>query len=134
VLNDPLVRAFEAGAVDGTNFHHRDHLYVAWCYLKDLPLEEVVPRYTKHLRNLACKLGVPQKYHATISWAYLILLDRAMHDPDLSNKDLDAVLKKYPSLLDRDRGMLAEYYDKAELNSPEARERFVLPRPRNRNS
>jgi hypothetical protein len=30
-LTDPLVQAFEQATLDPTAFHHREHLYVAWC-------------------------------------------------------------------------------------------------------
>jgi hypothetical protein len=130
VPSDPLVQSFEAGTLDPARFRHREHLYVAWCYLRELPLEEALPRYALHLRRLTEKLGVPGKYHATITWAYLILLDDAMHDPALEGAGFDALLARYPSLLDARGGMLSEYYDRAELDSDVARRRFVLPRAR----
>jgi hypothetical protein len=126
MIDDPLVRAFEAGTVDPAKFNHREHLYVAWCYLKALTLEDALLRYVRHLRLLASTLGVPGKYHATITWGYLVLLDEAMHDPELSCAGFDAVLEKHPTLLDRHA--LHAYYKPEELASPAARQRFVLPR------
>jgi hypothetical protein len=125
---DPVVVAFEDGTIDPARFDHRTHLYVAWCYLKHLEPEEALLRYVRHLRLLAAKLGVLDKYHATITWGYLVLLDTAMHDPTLAGASFDAVVAKYPSLLDR--RALYHYYDEEELRSAEARRRFVLPRGR----
>jgi hypothetical protein len=50
MLSDPLVKAFEAGAVDPQAFGHREHLYVAWCYLKTLTLEDALARYVPRRR------------------------------------------------------------------------------------
>jgi hypothetical protein len=126
-LCDPLVLAFEAGTIDPPAFRHREHLYVAWCYLKALPAEDALARYVRHLRVLTVKLGVPSKFHATLTWAYVALLDGAMRDPALVAADFEALLRRYPSLLDAKHGMIFDYYDAAELGSDVARSRFVLP-------
>lgn len=126
MLTDPLVLAFEAAAVDPTRFHHREHLYVAWCYLRDLPLEEALARYVRHLRQLTVALGVPGKFHATMTWSYLILLDQAMQRSP--GADFDQLLAANPALLDHRTGALFDHYDRAQLDSDEARRRFVLPR------
>jgi hypothetical protein len=129
-MSDPLVEAFEAATVDPAAFGHREHLYVAWCYLRELPLEDALVRYVRHLRRLAAALGVPGKYHATITWAYLVLLHDAMQDPELPGDDFASVLAKHSALLDQKGGLLSAYYDPAELASDVARRLFVLPRPR----
>jgi hypothetical protein len=128
MLNDPRVQAFETATIDPSVFRHRDHLYVAWCYLQALPLEEALARFVRHLRSLAQALGAPGKFHATITWTYLILLHEAMQEPELSGADFDTLLSKHPSLLDQKEGALFEHYDRAEIDSEVARQRFVFPR------
>ena len=124
-LTDPLVEAFERASLDPSAFHHREHLYVAWCYLSSLPLEDALARYVRHLRQLTVALGVPHKFHATLTWAYVLLLRDAMdRSPGVG---FDQLLALHPSLLDR-QGALAPHYAGSELDSPEARRRFVLPR------
>jgi len=126
MLTDPLVQAFERAAVDPAAFHHREHLYVAWCYLQALPLEEALARYVRHLRQLTVAIGAPDKFHATMTWAYVVLLDEAMRgSPDAT---FDELLAANPALLDRRAGALHAHYDGAQLDSDEARRRFVLPR------
>jgi hypothetical protein len=128
MTNDPLVRAFEAAAIDPSTFHHREHLYVAWSYLRELALEHALARYVEHLRRLTVALGVPEKYHATITWTYVVALHDAMaQQPEL---DFDALLRARPDLLDHRSGVLAKHYDRDELDSAAARARFVLPRRR----
>jgi hypothetical protein len=123
-----LVHAFETASVDPATFHHREHLLVAWTYLRELPLEHALVRYVEHLRKLTVALGVPDKYHATITWTYVIALADAMAEhPQL---DFDALVRECPQLLDHRAGVLASHYDRDELASDRARARFVLPRRR----
>lgn len=122
-LDDPTLVAFEQGTLDPASFHHRDHLYVAWCYLRSLPLEEVVPRYSRCLRAFASRAGAERKYHATMTWAFLAVLDDAMKTS--AAPTFDALVVEHPELLDR--RVLERFYSRSELESPRARERFVLP-------
>jgi hypothetical protein len=125
-MNDPLVLAFESATIDPTKFRHREHLYVAWCYLRALPEEAALARYAHYLRRLTIALGVPGKFHTTMTWAYVILLHEAMDaSPDAAFDDL---LANNPALLDHRSGALYAYYDREQLSSDEARRRFVLPR------
>jgi N-formylglutamate deformylase len=126
MLTDPLVRAFEKTTIDPNAFHHREHLYVAWCYLRALPLEDALARYVRHLRALVAALGVPDKYHATMTWAYVVLLHEAMDKSP--GATFDDLLVKNPALLEPRAGALRAFYAPAELDSQEARRRFVLPR------
>jgi hypothetical protein len=123
-----LVRAFEAASVDPSAFHHREHLLVAFTYLRSMTLEQALARYVEHLRRLTVALGVPEKFHATMTWTYVVALADAMAEhPGLG---FDALLEACPQLLDHRAGVLAMHYDREELDSPRARARFVLPRRR----
>jgi hypothetical protein len=124
---DQLVQSFENATIDPATFRHREHLYVAWWYLRGMPLEDALARYVRYLRQLTVALGVPQKFHATITWVYLLMLQEAMErSPSLS---FDELLAVNPGLLDH-RATFDAYYDRDQLQSDEARRRFVLPRPR----
>ncbi len=125
VSHDPLVVAFEAASIDPASFHHREHLYVAWCYLCALSLEEALARYVRHLRQLTRALGAPEKFHATVTWAYVLLVHDAMQRSP--NASFDALLEENPALLDHRSGALSRLYDRAELDSDRARRHFVLP-------
>jgi hypothetical protein len=127
-LTDPLVCAFESATLDPARFHHREHLYVAWCYLSSLPLEDALARYVRHLRELTSALGVPDKFHATVTWAYVLLLHAAMDRAP--GATFDALLEANPALLNHrhQSGAIYAFYDHEELESEEARRRFVLPK------
>jgi hypothetical protein len=125
---DPLVHAFERATIDPRTFRHREHLYVAWCYLRELAVEDALARYVRYLRQLTQALGVPQKFHATMTWAYVVLLDDAM--ARMPSAGFDELLAANPGLLQHRGGALDSYYDRDELESAEARQRFVLPKRR----
>lgn len=100
MLTDQRVVAFEEARIDPQCFRHRDHLFVAWCYLRAMPLEDALARYVRFLRALVEKLGVPHKFHRTVTWGYLVLLDTCMREtPAL---EFDALLVAHPRLLAKD--------------------------------
>ena len=115
--------AFESCAIANTEFHHADHVRVAWIYLQHSPLLEAMQRFIASLRRFASHHGVPMLYHETITLAYLLLIHERMNgetsfdDFRANNPDL---FTWKPSILDR-------YYSAETLASDRARAAFVLP-------
>ena len=68
------IAAMESGDIDAATFDHESHVYLGWLYVREYPLTEAIGRFTGALRRLTEKLGVPGKYHDTISWFYLLLI------------------------------------------------------------
>ena len=126
-MNDrDFVDAFEACAIASSDFHHADHVRLAWIYLRRHPLIEAIERFTTSLQRFAAHHSVPGLYHETISWAYLLLIHERMQRDGASggwesfraaNGDLFAWK---PSILER-------YYSPETLNSDLARSVFILP-------
>src|SRR5919206_224352 len=122
-----FLRSFEDCTLPNTSFHHRDHVRLAWLYLRRHPALEALARFTEGLKRFAAANGKPGLYHETITWAYLLLIHERMarseadtwEDFARSNPDL---LVWNPSVLDR-------YYEKETLGSELARRVFVLPGP-----
>ncbi len=121
-----LVAGIEGCTIAGRDFRHADHVRLAWIYLRDCPLLEAIARFSSALRRFAAHHGVPEKYHETVTWAYLLLIHERMRrggEPQdwerfrAENADLFA---RNPSILDR-------YYARATLESDVARKTFVLP-------
>ena len=124
--DETLVGSFESGAVPPGGFHHREHVRVAWYYLRRYPLADALARFASALRRFADAQGKPGLFHETITTAYVLLINERLDGAgrDLSwegfaeaNADL---LTWQPSVLDR-------YYHKATLTSDRARRTFVLP-------
>jgi len=73
-----FVAAFESCALPSEGFHHRDHVRLAWLYLKELPPAQALTRFTEGLQRFAEAHGKPGLYHETITWAYLLLIRERM--------------------------------------------------------
>ena len=121
-----FVAAFEACAIAAEDFHHADHVRLAWIYLGEHPLLEAIERFTKSLQRFARHYGVPGLYHETITWAYLLLIHERMQR-DGAPKDWESFRAANSDLFDRKPSILDRYYAPGTLNSDLARRVFVLP-------
>jgi len=117
------VDAFERGDVDPDAFDHEAHVYLAWLYLERFPLPEALERFDAALRSLTVKLGIPGKYHATITWFYLLLISERRNE--LPGEDWRRFRRRNADLLEG--GVLERYYNGRTLASARARRAFVLP-------
>jgi len=120
-----FITAFEACTLPPSEFHHRDHVRLAWIYLREDELLPALTRFATSLRRYATSLGAASKYHETITWAFLFLIHERMQRTPCEdfatfaslNEDL---LAWHPSVLER-------YYTPALLGSELARTTFVMP-------
>lgn len=120
-----LFTEFKDASVDPAEFDHEAHVLVAWRYLQDDDLLPAIEKYSNALKTLTRKLGVPDKYHETITWFYMIAVGERLAGSSISewsgfraaNEDLFA---REPSLIQR-------YYSSDHLMSENARRVFVLP-------
>ncbi len=120
-LNPLTIEALERGEIDVEAFDHEAHVFAAWRFVAELPLPEAIERFSGALMRLTRKLGVPEKYHGTVTWFYMLLIAER-YRPD---QDWAAFRDANQDLLERD--LLARYYTPECLASDEARARFVLP-------
>ncbi len=126
--DDEIIHRFEDHTLPPASFRHREHLLVAWTYLRALPFAEAAARFATNVRGFAEAHGAGAKYHETVTWAYAALLHERMH----ASRELgfDELLAKNADLLDHEGGALRAHYDSATLSADLARTVFVLPRPR----
>ena len=100
------------------------HVYVAWLYLERFPLLEAIAKFDAALRRLTASLGIPGKYHATITWFFMMLIaERRGATPD---SDWFRFRRANDDLIS-DGKILQRYYDNETLASDRARQSFVLP-------
>ena len=95
-----LTRALERGQPPADGFPHAAHLRVAWVYLNEAPsLDEAIERMSATLRGFAASVGKADKFSrpATVFWMLQVASARAM----MPEAELDAVLRAYPRLLDK---------------------------------
>ena len=120
---DAELARFEAGAVDETTFSHAEHVRLAFEMLQRLPFDAALARYAAGLRRLATRVGRPERYHATITVAFLAAVaERRARSGAATWNDFQAAA---PELLDR--RCLERWYPAELLASDLARGTFVLP-------
>jgi hypothetical protein len=122
-----LVARFEDGSLPAAELGHREHVQLAWLYLRSgAAFEEAALRFCTNLRRFAVSQGKADRYHATMTWAYLALVNERMHRGPAS-ADFAAFAGANPDLFDHERGALRSCYDEKTLASPMARSVFLLP-------
>lgn len=128
---DPLsdtefIEQFENCALPAATFHHRDHVRLAWLYLNRLPLLDAIARFSEGLKRFAMANGKPDRYHETVTWAFLLLIHERMMQSvaGLSWADFAAA---NADLLDWRENILKRYYHEKTLESEQAKKVFLLP-------
>jgi hypothetical protein len=118
-----FVAAFEDCSLADDCFHHRDHIRLAWIFLRDMPILDALSRYSAGLRRFAASRGVPDRYHATITFAFLLLIQERRRKgetwPEFETANSD--------LFSWNPSILSTYYRAETLASNAARQSFVLP-------
>ena len=124
MTDDELIAGFEAASI--ASFHHRDHVRVAWIYLKRLGLLEALAAVSRGLRRLAAAEGQQAKYHETVSWLYVFVIHERIAS-DGGETSWEEFEKANPDLLTNWGAFVRRYYTPRTLSSPIARRSFVLP-------
>lgn len=119
--------AFARGAIDPADFDHTAHLRVAFAMAGRYAFDEALARYSRGLRRLCARAGRPDRFHMTITVAFLALVAERRADADAPGppETWATFAARNPDLLDR--GCLERWYDRATLASARARQGFVLP-------
>jgi hypothetical protein len=124
--DEELLGAFEAGCEPEGGFHHREHLRVAWLYLRRDPWPVALGRFSESLKRFALAQGKPGLYHETVTVAYFLLIHERMAEEGAPD-GFDAFLARHPELQGSQPSILDRYYDPATLGSDRARRVFVMP-------
>ena len=119
------IEAFERGDIDVEHFNHEAHVYMGWLYLEEFDATEAIARISAALKRITLQLGVPDKYHATITWFFMFVI--AERRAFAVSQDWNSFRRDNGDLFSRDNNVLNRYYNKQTLASSAARERFVLP-------
>ena len=125
MTDEHLMRDFEAGRAPDGGFHHREHVRVAWNYLRRHPLPEAMGRFCSGLRQFAGRQGASGLYHETVTVAYLLLINERLNGHD--HLDWEAFAAGNPDLLAWKPSLLDRLYAPETLASDRAREVFLMP-------
>jgi hypothetical protein len=115
-----FAQAFERFEIPNEGFHHHDHIRLAWIYLKLHGPREGSLRISAAIRKFAAHHGKTEKYHETVTAAWMLLVAQAAHCSSFTE-----VITEFPQFLDK--AFLAEFYSSELLQSEAARQTFVDP-------
>lgn len=104
-------------------FGHRQHIHLTWLAVRRYGTGPAVTLVSDGIRRTARYTGAPQKYHATVSRAWVELV--GYHAAEHTGNDFDAFVGSNPALLDK--RLLTRFYRSSTLAAPEARTGWVEP-------
>ena len=122
-----FLAALEGTTLPAAEFTHRAHVRAGFLYLHRHDFPGACVAMKRAIQGFAASLGKATLYHETMTIAYLALIAERLADepPGIA---FDAFMERYPELLSME--YFRSYYPAGELDAPEARATFVLPRPR----
>ena len=104
-------------------FGHSEHLEVAWSFLASHSLEDATRRTVSTIRHVAMLHGASDRYHDTITKAWVRLV--AVHMSRDRSDSFDEFIAQNGGLLDP--GLLERHYSSTALRSPAARQHWIEP-------
>jgi hypothetical protein len=126
MTDEELLARFEAQTLPEDGFHHRDHVRLTVAYLRRYPVLEVLDRLSAGLAALARARGRPDRYHETITWAFVFLVRERLVRTGC-DQTWEVFATRHSDLLDWKGGLLRRYYSDETLDSELARKYFLLP-------
>ena len=114
---------FLADRLDPAGFRHAEHVRAAFLLLRTLPLSDAIPRYAAALRAIAARAGAPEKYHETITVAFLAAISDRMSRSDA--RDWARFRDGNPDLMNK--AWIGGLYTSEELADPAARRWYREP-------
>lgn len=127
---EPRFATLMAEATVGSErFGHREHVYLTWLAVRRHGVTAAVGLISDGIQRTARYAGAPQKYHATVSRAWVEAVGYHVADDAISsraaNEDFAAFADRHPALLDK--RLLSSHYRSTTLASAEARTAWVEP-------
>jgi hypothetical protein len=114
-----LMAEVMAGA---SRFGHREHVHLTWLAVRRYGIPAAIALVSDGIRQTARYAGAPQKYHVTVSRAWVEIIG---HHADRSDKDFTAFTARCPAVLDK--RLLTRHYAPATLASQRARSGWAEP-------
>jgi hypothetical protein len=93
-----LISTFEAGILPPADFHHREHVRLAWLYLQLYGRAETERRLLQGLRALALRAGKPDKFDEPLTRAWVRRIDEAAASASAAPSS-EAFIARHPELL-----------------------------------
>jgi hypothetical protein len=104
-------------------FGHRQHVHLTWLAVHRAGMPAAVALVSEGIRRTARYAGAPQKYHVTVSRAWVELV--AHHVAEDPAPDFTSFAGRNPELLDK--RLLTRFYRSTTLAGSQARTGWVEP-------
>jgi hypothetical protein len=125
MTDEEFIRALENCRLPERDFGHAAHVRAGYLYLRRTDFAGALARIGRAIRNYAAHLGNPDRYHETITVAYLALIQQHIYERG-NGGGWTAFARDNAELLQP--GLLRQFYPAAQLESDLARKVFLLPR------
>lgn len=119
----PFAELMAAVTAAEGRFGHRAHVHLTWLAIRRAGMPAAIDVVTEGIKTTARYAGAPQKYHLTISraWVHLVAHHAAAHPAG----DFPTFAAANPALLDK--RLLTRFYRPATLAAPAARTTWQEP-------
>ncbi len=104
-------------------FGHREHVHLTWLAVRRVGMPAAIALVSNGIQRTARYARAPQKYHLTVSRAWVELV--AHHAAEHDQPDFAAFAERNPALLDK--RLLTRFYRSMTLAGPGARTTWVEP-------
>lgn len=120
-----LLEAFVDTSLPSDQFHHQQHVEVAWRFVRHYGMPAALGEFTTAIKRFAEAKGATGLYHETITWAFLLLIAERQAKCDAAAWEDFAAAN--PDLLAWKPSVLERYYSSEILKSDLARTVFLFP-------
>jgi len=124
MTDEEFLRALESCALPESDFGHAAHIRAAYLYLQRADFADALARISRAIRNYAKHLEKADRYHETITVAYVALIQQRICERG-DGGGWATFAKDNPELFQA--GLLQRFYTQAQLESAIARRTFLLP-------
>jgi hypothetical protein len=114
---------FDEVMAESERFGHRQHVQLTWLAVRRYGTDDAIAVVSDGIQQTARYAGAPQKYHATVSRAWVEAV--GYHAAEHPAEDFDAFAEANPGLMDK--RLLSRFYSSAVLASADARGGWVEP-------
>jgi hypothetical protein len=126
--DEKFLEQFETAALPLAEWHHKQHIKVAYLYLRRFPFETAMVRMREGVKAFNAATNTPESltrgYHETTTqaWMRLVYFTLCEYGPAES---AEAFYEQSPQL--QQKKILRFFYTKERFTSPEAKAGFVEP-------
>jgi hypothetical protein len=122
--DEEFLAALETCSLSAREFDHTAHVRAAYLYARSGDLASALAKISRAIQTFADSLGKPDRYHETITVAYLALIRQTLLVSG-DGGDWEGFAQANQGLLERD--LLLRFYPRTQLESELARRVFLLP-------